>query len=138
MELIQDPAVEKLFKGYTSDISKKLKVLRQHIIRTAEEEGHERLRETVKWGEPSYISKQGSTIRLGTVKNNPSQYAMYFICTTGLVATFRIAYEDELTFDANRAILFNLSDEIPTKPLKACIALALKYHKVKNLPMLGL
>ncbi|XOV91492.1 MAG: DUF1801 domain-containing protein [Bacteroidota bacterium] len=137
MNLIQDPKVEQLFDNYPKAISKRLKILRQYIIDTAEAEEVDQLKEVVKWGEPSYLARQGSTIRLGSVRNNPNQYAMYFICTTSLVTTFRMIYGEDLQFDGNRAILFNIDDQIPLNPLKHCIALALKYHKIKDLPMLG-
>ena len=40
-------------------------------------------------------------------------------------------------FDGNRAIVFDKSDKLPSTELKHCISLALTYHSVKHLPMLG-
>jgi hypothetical protein len=37
----------------------------------------------------------------------------------------------------NRAIVFNVTDEIPVSELKHCVSLALTYHRIKHLPMLG-
>lgn len=138
MELVTDPAVEKIFDNYPVRLSDRLKELRQLIIATANEtEGLDKLIETKKWGEPSYLTKSGSTIRLGPVRNHPNLFAMYFICTTGLITTFRMIYGDQLKFEGNRAILFDLKEPVPKNPIQHCITLALTYHKVKHLPMLG-
>ena len=37
----------------------------------------------------------------------------------------------------NRAIVFDETDELPVDELKYCILLALRYHRVKHLPLLG-
>ena len=115
--------------------------LRKLILDTASEiEEVGKLEETLKWGEPSYItveSKSGSTVRIGWKKSNPGKYALNFHCGTKLVATFRYIYRDYFRFEGNRAIVFDESDAVPEKQLKHCIALCLTYHRVKHLPMLG-
>lgn len=63
---------------------------------------------------------------------------MYFKCTSKLVPTFKEVFGDLFNYENTRAILFYLDDEIPECELKSCISLALNYHKVKNLPRLGL
>jgi hypothetical protein len=69
-------------------------ILRQLILDTAiETEGVVHVDETVKWGEPSYITKKGSTIRIGWKQSNPDQYAMYFNCNTKLIDTFKEVLE---------------------------------------------
>lgn len=35
-------------------------------------------------------------------------------------------------YEKNRAILFDINDEVPEKELKAYIELALTYHSIKN------
>ena len=67
----------------------------------------------------------------------PDQYAMYFNCNTSLVDTFKEVYGDTFKFAGNRAIVFNETDELPVNELKHCISLALTYHRVKRLPLLG-
>ncbi len=42
-----------------------------------------------------------------------------------------------LRFEGNRAVLFDVDTSIPVAELKHCISLALTYHKVKHLPLLG-
>ncbi|MBV1914419.1 MAG: DUF1801 domain-containing protein [Pseudomonadales bacterium] len=138
MILTENPRVSQVFKKHPAAMRKKLLYLRQLILEVASEtEGVDQLEETLKWGEPSYLTKTGSTIRINCKKSDPSQYAIYFNCKTILVETFREIYRDTFCFEDNRAIVFNEGDEIPIEQLKHCIALALTYHDRKNLPMLG-
>ncbi len=117
----------------------KLLALREIVIATAKDTvGISGLEETLKWGEPSYLTRHGSTIRIDWKSKSPNQYAMYFKCTSRLVETFRIKFKDTFKFEGNRAIVFHLEDQIPTEQLKYCIKAALIYHKVKHLPTLGI
>lgn len=138
MKLIQNPAVEEVFQQHSEHIQQKLRYLRELILETAREtEDLLQLEETLKWGEPSYLTKKGSTIRLNKRKANPNQYAIFFKCTSKLVVTFKAIYGDIFKYEKTRAIVFDLEDEIPTSELKHCIQLALTYHRIKHLPLLG-
>lgn len=134
---ISNSAVAARFDTYPEKIRKKLLFLRQLILDTAssiEEVGD--LEETLKWGEPSYLtttSKSGSTIRINKMKTGDDLYAIYFKCTADLVPAFRGKYPDEFIYEKNRAITFHVSDEIPVGKLKSCIALALTYHLNKKM-----
>lgn len=138
MELVKDPKVDEIFKRYPKEIAARLKGLRKLILDSAAEtEGLKKLIETVKWGEASYLTKNGSTIRLGWKSSIPDRFSIYFICTTGLVDTFKLVHGDIFEYEGNRAIHFTLADEVPAEPMKACIGMALNYHKIKHLPLLG-
>jgi hypothetical protein len=138
MDKITNPDVSEKFDSYPSHIRKKLMLLRQLVFDTASEiEGLDDLKETLKWGEPSYVTKMGSTIRIDWKKSNPEQYAMYFHCKTKLVDTFKELYRDKMKFEGNRAIIFNENEKIPEEELKHCILLSLTYHSRKHLWMLG-
>ena len=131
-----EPEVVAVFDAYPDGVRSRLMELRLLIINVAAEtEGVGELEETLKWGQPSYLttqSKGGSTIRIDQVKSEPEKYAMYFICHTDLVATFRQIYGDLFTFDGERAILFDVRDDVPEDALVHCIALALTYHQNKK------
>ena len=134
-----DPEVSKVFADYPDSVREKMQFLRELVIETAEEtEGIDELTETLKWGEPSYITKNGSTLRMDWKKKAPQQYAMYFQCTSKLVNTFRMIFEHQFQYEGKRAIVFQLDQEIPAWELKACIKAALTYHKVKHLITLGI
>lgn len=137
-DIIKNPKVAEVFNNYPDHVRPKMMHLRQLILDTAAEtDEFKKLEETLSWGEPSYKTKTGSTIRMDWKKKQPDQYAMYFTCTTSLVDTFRKLYRNKLTFEENRAIVFDLSEEVPDLEVKHCISLALTYHNIKHLPMLG-
>ena len=138
MDKFNNIDVEKAFNTYPDDIRVKMIYLRQLILETAAEtENVKNIEETLKWGEPGYITKCGSTIRINWKKSKPDQYAIYFHCRTRLIDTFKQLYKDNFNFEGNRAIVFNKKDKIPVNELKHCISLSLTYHKIKHLPMLG-
>ena len=130
--------VSEVFDGYPDAQCEKLLFLRQLIFETASEMGIDDLEETLKWGEPSYLTKHGSTVRIAWRKSQPTQYGIFFNCKTTLVDTFREVYREQFTFEDNRAIVFKMDDDVPVSELKHCIALSFTYHKVKHLPMLGI
>jgi hypothetical protein len=129
------PAVAKAFDAFPPKIRRKLLALRELIFTTAAAtEGVGKLEETLKWGEPAYVtaeSKSGSTVRIGWKKAKPTQYAIYFHCQTNLVESFRALFSAELKFEGNRAIVFNENDTLPRDALAYCIAAALTYHLKK-------
>lgn len=139
MELKSDPQVATVFQNYPDEMKEKMLHLRNLVIETADSlDQVEQLNETLKWGEPSYLSKIGSTIRMDWKERSPNHYALYFTCTTGLVGAFRMAYSDQLKFEGNRAIVFHKEDVIPEDVIKHCFTMALTYKKIKHLPMLGI
>ena len=131
-----DPAVDAVFDAYPKPLKAKLLALRRLIFDTAKTtEGVGALQETLKWGQPSYLTpetKSGSTIRIDRVKSAPGQYAVYFHCQTNLVETFRELYPKEFSYGGNRSILLNAKGEVPEAALRHCVALALTYHLTKR------
>jgi hypothetical protein len=130
-----DAAVEAVFAGYPGPVKSKLLALRKLIFDTAKATpGVGALQETLKWGQPSYLtteSRSGSTVRIDQVKSESGGYAVYFHCQTDLVETFRELYP-ELRYGGNRAILLDAGEKLPEKALRHCIALALTYHSRKR------
>jgi hypothetical protein len=134
--IFNNPEVAAVFAAYPEKFRAKLMFLRILIFDTAEKtDGVGELEETLKWGEPSYLTsktKSGSTIRINWKESLGDNYAIYFKCTTNLVPTFKDLYP-EFTYEKNRAIHFRLNEEIPVKKLCHCIELALTYHQRKKL-----
>ncbi len=132
----RDSAVGAVFGAYPKPVRAKLLALRRLIFETARTtKGVGALQETLKWGQPSYLTPQtnsGSTIRIDQVKSAAGQYAVYFHCQTDLVETFRELYPAELRFEGNRSILLDAKDELPRTALRHCVALALTYHLNKR------
>jgi len=139
LQLNSSPDVAARLNTYPVPYKKKLEQLRKLILTTAKGIPEIKvLEETLKWNEPAYLVKKGSTIRIDWKPKKPDQYAIYFKCTSKLVKTFRSVFGDTFNYENNRAIVFKLEDTVPEKKLKQCIAAALQYHVVKELPELGM
>ncbi len=136
---LNKPLGIRLSYPYPEHIRPKMQFLRELVIETAKEIPEiKELEETLKWGEPSFIAKKGSTLRMDWKAKTPGQYQMYFKCTSRLVETFKLVFGELFEYEKNRAIIFQLDEEIPVAELKACIAATLMYHKVKDDETLGL
>lgn len=128
--------VAQAFAAYPSEIRARLMDLRAMIFRVA----HGRpeigpLTEALRWGEPAYITqatRSGTTIRLGCTKQEPAKCALFVNCRTNLIDTYRSLYPGEFTFQGNRAILLDISQDWPMDALEHCIGLALTYHIKKR------
>ncbi len=137
MNKISNPDVADKFNTYPEIIRDRLLFLRQLILDTAsltKEVGE--IEETLKWGEPSYltpVTKSGSTIRLNRNRSGENLVGIYFKCTADLVPAFKEKYPTEFKYEGDRCIVFDVSDNIPIKELRNCIALALTYHLNKKL-----
>jgi hypothetical protein len=133
MQPFQNSAVKQVFDAYPTPIRLKLMALRQLIFDTAARtSGVGELEETLKWGEPAYLtskSKSGSTLRIAYSEKRLLHYAMYFNCQTTLVDTFRTLFPNDFQFEGKRALVFDVAAKIPSKELGFCIAAALTYHR---------
>ena len=135
MKPFKSIAVQQVFERYPPVMRSRLMALRELIFEVAasiEDVGE--LEETLKWGEPAYVTsatKSGSAVRIDRKKAAPSQYCMYFHCKTNLVETFRTLFPKDFNFEGNRSIVFHQSDAVPTDALSICIAASLTYHRDK-------
>ena len=130
-----DPAVAAVFDGYPAALQKRLLALRALVFDVAARtEGVGPLTETLKWGQPSYLTqatRSGSTVRIDRLKKGDG-YAIYFHCQSGLVPAFRELYPDTFRFDGKRALLFEAGERLPVRALSHCIGLALTHHLRKQ------
>jgi len=132
-------SVKQVFNSYPEKVETKMVELRKIILDVVETlDTRNSLEETLKWGEPSYLLKHGSTVRIDWKESNPKYLGIFFNCRTKLIDTFRAIYGKDLKFEGNRAILLELDSSLPEEILFQCIHVALTYHKRKKLPLLGL
>jgi hypothetical protein len=119
------------FDAYEGVLRERLLTLRRLILEVAQAEQVGPLEETLKWGEPSFVTARniGSTIRIDAT--GPDSYALYVNCRTSLMDTFRSLYPDAMTYVGDREIRFGVDDPLPEEMLRRCIALALTYHRWK-------
>lgn len=124
--------VQQKFDSYPNHIKPKMESLRDLIYEVAgTTEGVGELEETLKWGEPAYLTsktKSGTTVRIDWKPKNPDQIAMYVSCNTTLVNSFRTMFGNDLNFEGNRAVIFPIEKPLPRKQLMICIQMALRYH----------
>ncbi len=130
--------VEKILGSYPIAARERLLEIRKLIYAVAAADQLGEIEETIKWGEPSYLSKYGSTVRIDWKLKHADNVNIYFNCKTNLIDAYRILYSDTLIFQGNRAIVLPITAPLPRPEIEHCIALALQYHKIKHLPMLGL
>jgi hypothetical protein len=128
--------VAQAFDAFPMAVRRRLLEARRLIFETATKlQGVGPLTETLKWGEPAYLTEatgSGSTIRLGWFKSSDKDCAVFFNCRTNLVETFRERFPDIFAFEKNRAILLSASGPLPRGPLAACLATALTYRQTRR------
>ena len=137
MRRFSDARVAAIFDAYRPAIRRRLAALRTLVFEIAERtDGVGRLTETVKWGQPSYLTEEtgsGTTVRIDRLKTGDG-YAVFFHCQSGLVDTFRQLYPEAFKFEGDRAIVFDMNEAPPPRELGHCIALALTHHARKRKP----
>ena len=125
--------VAAVFSAFPARVRARLLEVRDLIFETAADiEGVGRLTETLKWGEPAYLTEatgSGSTIRLGWLKSSERECAVLFNCRTTLVDDFRSQFPDAFAYQKNRAILLDAGEPLPRAPLSACLGMALTCHR---------
>ena len=132
------PDVAARIYSYPESVSAALFQLREMVYQAASEHNDiGAIEETLKWGQPSYLCKHGSTLRIDGNQKKPNQYLMYFHCQTSLIETFRLLYPNHFTFDGRRALVFTVGDTLPESELRQCVGMALRYHLIKHQTLLG-
>jgi hypothetical protein len=136
MRRFGDAKVAAVFKACPPSLRARLMALRELVFDTAAKTaGVGPLSETLKWGQPSYLTAEsgsGTTVRIDRLKGLDDGYAIYFHCQSGLVETFRTIYPDTFAYEGKRAIVLAAKDRVPTRALGHCIALALTHHLRKK------
>ena len=136
MRRFGDAKVAAVFKAYPPAVRTRLLALREMVFDVAiATPGVGRLTETLKWGQPSYLTAEsgsGTTVRIDRLKGRDDGYAVYFHCQSGLVEAFRTIYPDTFAYEGKRAIVLAAKDRVPVRALGHCIALALTHHLRKK------
>jgi len=121
MKRFADPQVAAVFAAYPAPLRKRLLALRDLVFDVAAKtEGVGPLTETLKWGQPSYLTeatRSGTMVRIDRLKKGDG-YAIYFHCQSGLVPKFRELYADIFRFEGKRALLFGPAERLPVRALR--------------------
>ena len=123
------------FDAYPSKVRRILLALRERLFKTAAAtKGVGALEESLKWSQPAFTprNKSGCSVRIHMKKQDPSRYAMYFLCQTNLVETFRTVFPNDFVFDGNRALVFSVDSTGSTDALTKCVAASFIDHMKKS------
>jgi hypothetical protein len=136
MRRFDDARVAAVFRAYPPGLRARLMALRELVFDTAARTaGVGRLSETLKWGQPSYLTAEsgsGTTVRIDRLKGRDDAYAVYFHCQSGLIGTFQTIYPDTFSYEGKRALVFGTKGRVPVRALRHCLALALTHHARKK------
>lgn len=126
--------LEDKYKSYPLEISPKMNELRELILNIAKNDDEiDFLKEDLKWGEPSFITKtSGSTLRIDWKKKNPDSISLFVNCRTKLISIFKELFPDDFDYIGNREMRIPLNKDYSAKKVAKCIELILKYHLIKN------
>ncbi|MEH6700398.1 DUF1801 domain-containing protein [Parasphingorhabdus sp.] len=131
MDKVPQPTLA-AWEGLPEPLAEKLIALRKLVLEVAgDNPAIGPLEETLKWGEPAFLTSAtgaGTTVRINRHQKNDDKYAFYVHCQTDLVERYKQLYHDRLEFDGNRAVIFDVQDELPIDAVSNCIAMALTYH----------
>ncbi|MEM9105605.1 MAG: DUF1801 domain-containing protein [Pseudomonadota bacterium] len=89
--------------------------------------------ETLKWGQPSYLTeatKTGSTLRLAD--SGDGRPALFVHCATDLIEQFRAFYPHTFDYQGKRALILKTTIDPVEAELRHCIALARTYKARKK------
>jgi hypothetical protein len=123
-------AIAAAFDGYPEAARDVLMDVRTLVLEVAAETGVGPLTETLKWGQPAYLTeatRAGTTVRLGLDGGRP---AVFVHCQTRLVGGFRADFPDAFGYVGSRAL--HLAPGFDREALKMCLARALSYHRAKR------
>ncbi len=129
------PDVLSLLNSYPEAMRTALLELRALILDTAA--GNQEIgaiEETLKWGQPSYLTvrpKTGTTLRIDRDKSGQGDIALFVNCQTSLVSEWR-AFFPELVYGGSRSVHFRLDAPLPENELRQMITMALTYHVRRN------
>lgn len=134
---VMDKTIKAKFDSYPQLAREKLLMIRSAIFELNTEDQVGEITETLKWGEPSYLAKHGSTVRLAWQAKHADHVSVFFNCNSILVETFKEIYPDTFQYVGNREIKLPISEPTSMPELMSCVSMSLRYHKIKHLPMLG-
>ncbi|MEM9106831.1 MAG: DUF1801 domain-containing protein [Pseudomonadota bacterium] len=136
MTPFQSTDVKAIFEKYPEPVRDRMLALRELVFLAASQaEGVGTIQETLKWGEPSYLTvspKSGTTIRMNWHPDHPNECSVFFHCQTNMISTCRQLYPEEFQFDGNRRMSFAADEPMPEEAMQHCLALALTYHRRKR------
>lgn len=120
--------VQAVFDSFTDETRASAMVLRDLIIAVADETPEaDAVEETLRWGQPAYVTKKGSTLRIGVPKSGGC--ALYAHCQSNIISSYAAAFPGADVIEGNRAVIFAHVDDIDVGRLRMLVHHALTYHQ---------
>lgn len=117
------------FDGFPPAARPVLEEVRRALFLLADDLGVGPLSETLKWGQPAYLTEAtgaGTTVRLGVDAGDP---AVFVHCRTTLVESFRAEHPEAFGYGGTRAL--RLRDGFDGDVLAIFLGRALTYRRAK-------
>ena len=131
----ENSPVLEVVSDYPGPVKKALMRLRRLVLETAQErEDVGEIQETLKWGQPSFLTvrpRTGTTIRIDRDRSGLGDIALYVSCQSSLVSEWRALFP-HLTFGGDRSVHFDPEHDLPENELRHMISMALTYHLKKR------
>ncbi|WP_069301190.1 DUF1801 domain-containing protein [Neptunicoccus sediminis] len=128
MTPLPPPEVQAAFDTFAPEEREKLHVVRRLIFQCAVAIEAGPVTETLRWGQPAYLVKRGSSLRLGIGKTG--QAAIFAHCQSSIISDFATVFGADFKLDGNRAVyLEKLGPEVLEK-LQFLILHGLQYKRL--------
>lgn len=122
--------IEHVVTTWPDTAQKVFHLLRQIVLETAATNPQVApLAEDLKWGEPSFLTKTGTTLRIAWKPKNPDEIGLFVICRTDLLDQIRALYPQSFRYEGTRALYLSLSEPIPTDAV-SYLATRTQTHKL--------
>ena len=133
-----DVSIESKLNTYPPHVKHALGQVRELILHIAKSESLGPVSESLKWQQLSYSCPSGSPIRIDWNADSPQTISIFCHCQTKLIASFKEVYPNAFRYLGNREMVLAINQISANPELTHCISVALKYHQVKDKPLLGL
>ncbi len=93
------------------------------------------LTETLKWGEPAYLTeatKSGATLRIAWSPRDPDRIGIYLNCRSSLVEDVRTLHPGIFDVEGTRGLKLALDAPLPKEAIDHVARLAQGYHRRKG------
>ncbi|MEM8750618.1 MAG: DUF1801 domain-containing protein [Pseudomonadota bacterium] len=131
---IPDPISEAINR-WDTETRTHFKEVRKRIFAVADQHAQiGSIEETLKWGEPSYLTvrpKSGSTLRVSTNRED-GRLTLFVNCQTDLIDQIKTRYPDAFDYHGKRSVVFKSTSGSDADALDHVIALVLTYHSRKR------
>lgn len=90
------------------------------------------LTETLKWGEPAYLTETsgtGTTLRIAWKPGDPERIGVYLNCRSSLIEDIRTLHPGTFEIEGTRGLMLALGTPLPTEALGHVARLAQGYHR---------